>query len=110
MPKNFKLTSETFLFCEFFILLPSFLFFASLFLALFHNFTLLNALSLTLLKTLFIAVFCPAAAGLLAYQYLERYGPKGIVRNITKYILGYSIVEMGLVMGYLLLAIAAVRM
>ncbi|MGE5042407.1 MAG: hypothetical protein ACM3IJ_05935 [Candidatus Levyibacteriota bacterium] len=55
------------------------------------------------MKVVFITVFCPSVSGFLAYQYLERYGPNGIVKSITKIILGYCIIEVGLATGFALL-------
>ncbi len=98
MSKALKLSPAVFLASEFFILTPSLLLIIGIFLSLFQiNNTLYNIVSGgSLIKNIFIGIGMPLAGGFLSYQYLERYGPVGIIRKITKITLAYSIIEISI--------------
>lgn len=80
-----KLSPALFLVLEFFMIFPSALF-------------LLGFINYGLVQNLFILIIDPFAGGFLAYNYLERYGPKGFIRTLTKIIIAYSILEIGIVL------------
>lgn len=104
MSKKIKLSPALFLVLEFIILLPSLLFVLGLLSwVLFRNpFLYQNVLSANLLQNAAVTIVSPLAGGFLAYQFLERYKPKGFIKTKAKGILAYSILEIGLVLAYYL--------
>lgn len=102
-----RLSPTLFLILEFFILLPSLLFIAGV-LEWYINGTgqLLYVIGIQdIVRGVIVTVLTPFAGGFLAYNYLERYGPKGYIRKITKLILGYAIIEIGLVITIFILSL-----
>ena len=102
MFKKTKLSPALFLVLEIIILLPSLLFVLGLFSwILFTNSFIYQAvLSTSLMQNISITIVSPLAGGFFAYQYLERYKPKGLIKTTAKGILAYSILEIGLVLAY----------
>ena len=103
MLKSFKLTPPFFLISEFFILSPSILLLIGIFLSIFSNSFLIRTINESFAKFILVAFVMPFSGGFLSYHYLERYGPQGMVRKITKFILSYSILEIGIVSALLFL-------
>lgn len=89
MKKYFTLCPTLFLISEFFMLLPSTLFF-------------IRIIRLEIFLNILVAIVAPAAGGFVGYNYLERYNPKGILKVITKLIISYCILEIGLVIFFTL--------
>lgn len=100
-----RFSPTLFLFLEFFILLPSFLFVFGLIWYFITQDPSMYFLvtSQNMLQNIGVTIISPLSGGFLAYQYLERYHPKGFIRLKAKGILAYSIVVIGLVLAYFFL-------
>lgn len=85
--KKISLSPTLFLVSEFFMIIPSILF-------------ILGIIKYDFIQNIFIAIVLPATGGFVAYNYLERYRVKGFIKTITKAIIGYSILEIGLVLFF----------
>ncbi len=98
--RKISLSPTLFSILEFLILLPSLLFIVGV-LEWYINrtgfliFTLIGTNNL--IKAALVTVILPFAGGFLAYNYLERYKLKGFIKALTKVILAYTIIEVGLV-------------
>lgn len=98
--KKISLSPTLFIILEFFILLPSFLFFLGILEYIFNKtgFVIYYVTNLNLIRSFFVTIVLPFAGGFLAYNYLERYKLKALIRKTAKAILAYSIIETGLVL------------
>ncbi len=99
-----KLSPPLFLILEFFILAPSLLFILGVlqWFAFRNDFLLLTVTpNNVLIQNIFVTIVSPFAGGFIAYHYLERYKPKGLIAIKAKAIIFYSIMEIGLVLSYL---------
>lgn len=103
MHSNFKLSPSLFLTLQFFILLPSILFVLSLILWILARSSFLYAIVLTpgiSFQNIGVLIVSPLSGGIFAYGYMERYKVQGRLQRISKIILFYSILCIGLILAY----------
>lgn len=103
MTQKKSLSPTLFLVLEFFILIPSVIFvFGILQLILFKRSFILDVVlpGNAVFQNIFITIISPTIGGFFAYQYLERFKPKGFIALKAKGIIFYSIMLVGLVIFY----------
>lgn len=100
-----RLSPTLFLILESLILLPSLLFALGILMwVFFKNPGMYYAvISRNTLQNIGVMIISPSAGGFFAYQYLERYKPKGFARFKARGIIVYSIFVLGLTSAYFLL-------